>query len=110
MASRRHISSSMASSVPTFLGTTAAILTTASFSPQLLHLWRARSAHAISASMYTIFAIGLLLWIVYGIVIGAWPIVIANSITALQAIAILWMKVRFSRGFAVRGDAHRWRR
>jgi MtN3 and saliva related transmembrane protein len=87
----------MSSSVPTFLGTTAAILTTASFFPQLLHLWRSRSAHAISASMYTIFAIGLLLWIVYGMVIGAWPIVIANSITALQAVAILWMKVRFSR-------------
>jgi MtN3 and saliva related transmembrane protein len=55
--------------------------------------------------MYTIFAIGLLLWIVYGIVIGAWPIVIANSITALQAIAILWMKVRFSRGAGARGHA-----
>jgi len=95
----------MSSSVPTFLGTTAAILTTASFFPQLLHLWRSRSAHAISASMYTIFAIGLLLWIVYGIVIGAWPIVIANSITALQAVAILWMKVRFSRSDGARADA-----
>jgi MtN3 and saliva related transmembrane protein len=96
----------MSSSVPTLLGTTAAILTTASFFPQLLHLWRSRSAHAISASMYTIFAIGLLLWIVYGIAIGAWPIVIANSITALQAIAILWMKVRFSRSATARADAH----
>jgi MtN3 and saliva related transmembrane protein len=95
----------MSSSVATFLGTTAAILTTAAFFPQLLHLWQSRSAHAISASMYTIFAIGLLLWIVYGIVIGAWPIVIANSITALQAIAILWMKVRFSRSAGARGHA-----
>jgi MtN3 and saliva related transmembrane protein len=56
--------------------------------------------------MYTIFATGLLLWIVYGIVIGAWPIVIANSITALQAIAILWMKVRFSHSDGARAAAY----
>ena len=56
--------------------------------------------------MYTIFAIGLLPWIMYGFVIGAWPIVIANSITALQAIAILWMKVRFSRSAVAGADAH----
>ena len=55
--------------------------------------------------MYTIFVIGLLLWITYGIVISAWPIIIANSITALQSIAILWMKVRYSRADAGRAAA-----
>ena len=95
----------MSSPVSTFLGTAAAILTTASFFPQLLRVWRSRSVHAISASMYTIFVIGLLLWITYGIVISAWPIIIANSITALQSIAILWMKVRYSRADARRATA-----
>lgn len=95
----------MSSPVSTILGTAAAILTTASFFPQLLRIWRSRSVNAISASMYTIFVIGLLLWITYGIVISAWPIIIANSITALQSIAILWMKVRYSRADARRAAA-----
>jgi hypothetical protein len=42
-------------------------------------------------------ATGSLLWIFYGIMISAWPIVLANLVTALQAFAILWMKLRFPR-------------
>jgi MtN3 and saliva related transmembrane protein len=84
------------SPVADFLGSTAAVLTTASFLPQLLRIWRTRSAHAISASTYTIFLGGVLLWIVYGILIAGWPIIIANTITALEAMAILGMKLRFS--------------
>jgi MtN3 and saliva related transmembrane protein len=80
-----------------FLGGTAAVLTTASFFPQLLRIWRTRSAHAVSASTYTIFLVGVLLWIVYGILIAGWPIIIANTITALEAIAILVLKLRFAR-------------
>jgi MtN3 and saliva related transmembrane protein len=92
---RGIVSVTMSSPLSSTLGTAAAILTTASFLPQLLHIWRSRSTHAISATMYTIFATGSLLWIVYGIMISAWPIVLANLVTALQAFAILWMKLRF---------------
>ncbi len=85
------------STVANFLGSTAAILTTASFFPQLLRIWRTRSAHAISGSTYTIFLLGVLLWVAYGILIAGWPIIIANTITALEAIAILGLKLRFSQ-------------
>jgi MtN3 and saliva related transmembrane protein len=91
------VSFTMSSALSSTLGTAAAILTSASFFPQLLHIWRSRSTHAISATMYTIFATGSLLWIFYGIMISAWPIVLANLVTALQAFAILWMKLRFPR-------------
>jgi MtN3 and saliva related transmembrane protein len=94
---RGIVSVTMSSPLTSTLGTAAAILTTASFLPQLLHIWRSRSTHAISATMYTIFATGSLLWIVYGVMISAWPIVLANLVTALQAFAILWMKLRFPR-------------
>jgi MtN3 and saliva related transmembrane protein len=87
----------MSTNVANFLGGTAAVLTTASFFPQLLRIWRTRSAHAISTTTYTIFLIGVLLWIAYGLLIGGWPIVVANTITALEAMAILGLKRRFSR-------------
>jgi MtN3 and saliva related transmembrane protein len=85
------------STAANFLGSTAAVLTTASFFPQLLRIWRTRSAHAISASTYSIFLVGVLLWIAYGILIAGWPIIIANTITALEAMAILGLKLRFSQ-------------
>lgn len=87
----------MSGSLGIYLGFAGASLTTAAFVPQLLRVWRTRSAHDISAAMYAMFITGLLLWIVYGLWISAWPIVIANSVTALQALAILGMKLRFQR-------------
>jgi MtN3 and saliva related transmembrane protein len=84
------------------VGFAGATLTTASFIPQLLRVWRSQSAHDISAAMYTLFIGGLLLWIIYGVWIASWPIVIANGVTALLAVFILVMKLRFAR--TARGD------
>ena len=80
-----------------YMGFAGAALTTASFVPQLLRVWRSRSAHDISAGMYAMFITGLLLWIIYGVWISAWPIVIANSVTALLAGSILALKAHFGR-------------
>ena len=79
-----------------YLGYAGATLTTCSFVPQLLRVWRSQSAHDISTGMYAMFITGLLLWIIYGLWISAWPIVIANSITALLAASILALKARFA--------------
>ena len=87
----------MPGSIFIYAGYAGASLTTASFVPQLVRVWRSRSAHDISAAMYTMFIAGLLLWIVYGVAIAAWPIIVANTVTAIQALAILGMKVRFDR-------------
>lgn len=83
-----------------YLGYAGATLTTCSFVPQLLRVWRSRSAHDISTGMYVMFIVGLLLWIIYGFWISAWPIVIANSVTALLALSILVLKARFGRSGA----------
>ena len=47
--------------------------------------------------MYAVFIVGVILWLLYGIVLGAWPIIIANCMTALLAGSVLWMKWRFTR-------------
>ena len=79
------------------VGSLAAILTTASFVPQVWHTWRTRDVTGISLGMYAAFATGVALWLAYGLMLGAWPIVAANAITLALAVAILAMKVRWSR-------------
>jgi MtN3 and saliva related transmembrane protein len=82
-------------SVPEFVGYCAAILTTVSFVPQVWHTFRSRDVNGISLGMYVAFAIGVFLWLVYGTMLGAWPIVIANAVTLALALAILAMKLRW---------------
>ena len=77
------------------IGYLAATLTTISFIPQVLHTWRLRSAHGVSLGMYAIFTSGVALWLVYGLLLGAWPLIIANAATLVLALFILAMKVRF---------------
>jgi len=79
------------------LGTLAGTLTTVAFVPQVLKTWRSRSATDISTGMFLIFTLGVLMWLVYGLFIHSWPIIIANAITLVLASAILAMKVYFHR-------------
>jgi MtN3 and saliva related transmembrane protein len=49
----------------------------------------------ISLTMYGIFTIGVLLWLVYAIALGSWPMMLSNGVTAPVALAILGMKLRY---------------
>jgi MtN3 and saliva related transmembrane protein len=77
------------------VGTAAAILTTASFLPQALHTFQTKDVRGISLSMYSAFTAGVALWLVYGWLMEAWPIVIANAVTLTLAASILIMKLRY---------------
>ena len=81
--------------MPESIGYLAAALTTCSFVPQVWHTLRTRDVSGISLGMYTVFACGVALWLGYGLLLGAWPIVAANAITLALALAILYMKLRF---------------
>lgn len=76
------------------IGYLAAALTTAAFVPQAWLTWKTRRADGVSLGMYALFTAGVALWLVYGFVIGAWPIVVANAITLALALFILVMKIR----------------
>ena len=73
----------------------AATLTTIAFVPQLIRIWRTRSAKDISLGMYALFTLGIVLWLVYGILIESWPLIAANCVTLLLAGGVLVMKIRF---------------
>jgi MtN3 and saliva related transmembrane protein len=77
------------------IGYIAACLTTLSFLPQALHTFRTRDVRGISLGMYTLFTSGVALWLVYGLLLAAWPIVVANAVTLVLALAILVMKLRY---------------
>jgi MtN3 and saliva related transmembrane protein len=73
----------------------AAVLTTISFIPQVWHTFRTRDVRGISLSMYSVFTLGVACWLGYGLMLRAWPIVVANLITLILASTILAMKLRY---------------
>jgi len=77
------------------IGSIAAVLTTASFVPQAWHSFKTRDVSGISLGMYSVFTLGVALWLLYGVLLQSWPLMIANSITLMLATAILVMKLRF---------------
>ena len=77
------------------VGYLAAVLTTVSFVPQVWHTFRTRDVSGISLGMYSVFTIGVALWLVYGLLLAAWPIVAANAVTLALAVAILAMKLHY---------------
>ena len=79
------------------VGSLAAILTTVSFFPQAWHSFKTKDVSGVSLGMYSVFTVGVALWLVYGLLLRAWPIVVANVITLGLALAILGMKVVFGR-------------
>ena len=77
------------------IGYIAAVLTTFSFVPQAWLTFRSRDVRGISLGMYSAFTLGVAMWLVYGLLLGAWPVVIANLITLALASTILVMKLRY---------------
>ena len=75
------------------LGFFAATLTTASFLPQAWLTFRSRDVSGISLGMYSLFTLGVGMWLTYGVMLRAWPIVIANAVTFVLAATILAMKL-----------------
>lgn len=76
------------------LGTVGAILTTASFVPQALLILRTRNTEGISLAMYSMFTVGVFCWLLYALVHGLWPMIIANIVTLALAGLILTLKLR----------------
>lgn len=79
----------------TAIGFFAAILTTISFLPQVVKVWQTRSAKDVSLVMYLLFSLGVSLWLIYGLLLHSWPIILSNLITLILAGVVLAMKLRF---------------
>jgi MtN3 and saliva related transmembrane protein len=80
-----------------WVGYAAATLTTLSFVPQVRQIFHTRDVSGISLAMYSAFALGIVLWLAYGLLIEAWPVVAANAITLVLVGTILALKIVLSR-------------
>ena len=78
-----------------WLGTLAAFCTTIAYLPQVLKVWRSRSARDISMGMYAILTVGILCWLAYGWQLAIWPIIIANIVTLVLVAIVIAMKLRW---------------
>ncbi len=76
------------------LGLVAACLTTSSFLPQAIRIWRTRSARDVSLAMYVMMAVGNSMWLTYGILIGSISMIFANATCLLMVVSVLALKIR----------------
>ena len=77
------------------LGIMAGTLTTISFIPQVIKIYRMKDARDLSMATFCVFSCGVFLWLVYGIVTGEWPIILANGITLVLILMIIAMKIKY---------------
>lgn len=80
-----------------WLGFIAGVLTTSSFVPQVIRVFKLRSAREISLSFTILFFVGIIVWLVYGICFRLMPVVLWNGITAVLILALLWAKLKYGR-------------
>jgi MtN3 and saliva related transmembrane protein len=76
------------------LGAFAGLCTTISFLPQLVRAWRTRSTRDISLPMFSLLVFGILLWLVYGVMIGDEPLILSNAVSLCLTGSILYLKLR----------------
>ena len=78
-----------------WLGTIAGTLCTISFVPQVIRIAKNKNTRDISLATFLIFACGVTTWLIYGIFIREWPVIIANAVTLLLTLVIIAMKIRY---------------
>ena len=76
------------------IGIIAAILTTSAFIPQVYKIYKEKKAQGVSLTMYLIMFVGVLLWLVYGVLIGSIAIIVANSVTAVLQLFVIIFKLK----------------
>ncbi len=79
------------------IGFLAGLLTTASFLPQVIKTYQTKRAEDFNLAFMLLFTVGLIFWLVYGIIIREWPIILANSVTLVLNFILLGMKLKYKK-------------
>jgi MtN3 and saliva related transmembrane protein len=77
------------------IGFIAGILTTIAYIPQIIQVWRSKSAKDISSVTFAVLTTGIILWAIYGFEINSMPLIISSIISAVFACAILIFKLLY---------------
>ena len=76
------------------VGATAAVFTTIAFIPQAYHSYKTRDLSGVSLGMYSVFTLGVALWLAYGLLLHNLPLIISNAITLALSLLILILKIK----------------
>ncbi|MEM3860371.1 MAG: SemiSWEET transporter [Candidatus Micrarchaeaceae archaeon] len=79
------------------VGLVAGTLTTSSFAPQVVKIYLKKKADEISATMFSVILMGMILWVLYGYMINSTPVIIANSISGVLCLTILILKFHYEK-------------
>ena len=79
------------------IGLLAAVLTTSSFVPQVYKTWKTKSAGNLSLTMYIVLFIGIILWLVYGIHLNSFSMILANIVTGILALLLIFFKLKYKK-------------
>jgi MtN3 and saliva related transmembrane protein len=77
------------------IGTAAAVLGTICWLPQTLKTWRTRETKDLSLPANLLILTTLTLWLIYGLMIAAWPLIFGNVVSILLVGAIVTAKLKF---------------
>ena len=81
--------------IMSYIGFFAAFCTTVAFLPQAIKVYKTRSTKDISLYMFLIFTVGVLSWLIYGLIINDLPVILANAVTLVLSLFILIYKLKY---------------
>ena len=79
-----------------YIGSLAAACTTLCWLPQAVKIIREKQTQGISLITQAVFTAGLALWLIYGLLLANWPLILANAVTLMLSVVILILKVRYA--------------
>jgi MtN3 and saliva related transmembrane protein len=86
------------------IGMVAAVLTTIAYIPQVVKIYRTKSARDVSFRMFSLLATGVSLWLVYGIMMRSAPLIFANFVTLALSLTVLGLKIKYERARGARAE------
>jgi MtN3 and saliva related transmembrane protein len=96
---RRRRSSTFPTQMPEkihYLGYFAGSLTVLSFLPQVIRTWKTKQARDLSLGMFALLVTASTLWIIYGVIIESWPVIVTNVGMVVLNGALATAKLRYS--------------
>ena len=94
----------MSSGIADSIGMVAAVLTTIAYIPQVVKIYRTKSARDVSLRMFSLLATGVSLWLVYGIMMRSAPLILANIVTLALSLTVLGLKIKYERAPGARAE------
>jgi len=78
-------------------GHLGAFLSSVTFIPQVYRVWKTKSANDLSMTMMVIVFTSTLIWLVYGVALMLWPVILANAVIAVLSLMLIYFKITFKR-------------